>query len=331
MDQIYENGLFPFKEIDAIGTKDFYDVLLGSIQNIIGVDSAQIMILRSSGQPDYIATYRTPKNIMQLYRDSYYRECPMQHHWLSHDQGNIVSIKNAEQSGVEYRHYWKNFYKKTGLKDEFGIFISSNKHTTFVIFLERTEKFSQNDLKKINALFPIISTLHQNNIRLLMEHLVTSARKPNILSDAAVITDRFGHEITSNQKWKSNFNFRQYSCREIIEASLQTSAHPEFTVEPIGQNSNIANDGYLIQQTCKGTFSPTDSTSAKLIHFHSRFKLTPREKEIVKLMFEGKANTDISKILQISINTVKGHRKRLYAKLNITTEREFHLLVRDQF
>lgn len=45
--------------------------------------------------------------------------------------------------------------------------------------------------------------------------------------------------------------------------------------------------------------------------------LTKREKEILKLVVEGLTNTQISRQLFISIDTVDTHRKNLYAKLNV--------------
>jgi DNA-binding NarL/FixJ family response regulator len=45
--------------------------------------------------------------------------------------------------------------------------------------------------------------------------------------------------------------------------------------------------------------------------------LSKREKEILKLIAEGFTNSDISKKLFISIDTVDTHRKNLYTKLNV--------------
>ena len=45
--------------------------------------------------------------------------------------------------------------------------------------------------------------------------------------------------------------------------------------------------------------------------------LTKREKEILKLVAEGRTNPEISKLLFISIDTVDSHRKNLYTKLNV--------------
>lgn len=43
--------------------------------------------------------------------------------------------------------------------------------------------------------------------------------------------------------------------------------------------------------------------------------LTPRERQIMVLVTEGKYNKEIAKALGISVETIKTHRKRAYKKL----------------
>jgi DNA-binding NarL/FixJ family response regulator len=48
-----------------------------------------------------------------------------------------------------------------------------------------------------------------------------------------------------------------------------------------------------------------------------RLQLTPREREIVQLLAEGKANKEVATTLNISVKTAETHRARIMAKLNI--------------
>ncbi|HEX4153776.1 MAG TPA: helix-turn-helix transcriptional regulator [Steroidobacteraceae bacterium] len=54
-------------------------------------------------------------------------------------------------------------------------------------------------------------------------------------------------------------------------------------------------------------------------------QLTPRERDIVRLALMGYPSVRVAEKLGLSINTVKNHRKRIYSKLDITTERELFL------
>jgi DNA-binding CsgD family transcriptional regulator len=64
---------------------------------------------------------------------------------------------------------------------------------------------------------------------------------------------------------------------------------------------------------------------ARALRLFLRDQLTPREREIIGLIFAGYPNTKIAERLRLSINTIKNHKKRLYAKLDITTERELFM------
>lgn len=53
---------------------------------------------------------------------------------------------------------------------------------------------------------------------------------------------------------------------------------------------------------------------AKRLH-----KLTPREREILLHAIAGKANSEISALLQISLRTIEGHRSRIYLKAGVSS------------
>lgn len=48
-------------------------------------------------------------------------------------------------------------------------------------------------------------------------------------------------------------------------------------------------------------------------------KLTEREIEVLILLAEGKTNKEISKVLNITVHTVKAHLLNIYEKLNISS------------
>jgi DNA-binding CsgD family transcriptional regulator len=57
--------------------------------------------------------------------------------------------------------------------------------------------------------------------------------------------------------------------------------------------------------------------------------LTPRELEVVGLVLEGHSSESISNLLTISAGTVRIHRKNIYAKMRISSQRElFAIFIR---
>jgi DNA-binding CsgD family transcriptional regulator len=49
----------------------------------------------------------------------------------------------------------------------------------------------------------------------------------------------------------------------------------------------------------------------------SRSRLTPREREILQLLAEGKSNKEVAAILGISVNTAEAHRANIMLKLDL--------------
>lgn len=54
-------------------------------------------------------------------------------------------------------------------------------------------------------------------------------------------------------------------------------------------------------------------------------ELSAREREVVRLVLAGHPSSGIAVNLGITPGTVKNHRRRIYGKLDITTERELFL------
>jgi len=46
-------------------------------------------------------------------------------------------------------------------------------------------------------------------------------------------------------------------------------------------------------------------------------RLTPREREVLQLVTEGRTNAAIARLLQVSVRTVEKHRANLMVKLNV--------------
>jgi DNA-binding NarL/FixJ family response regulator len=62
----------------------------------------------------------------------------------------------------------------------------------------------------------------------------------------------------------------------------------------------------------------------------SRLRLTPREREILQLLAEGKSNKEVASLLGISVNTAEAHRANIMLKLNLHSLAELvHYAIRN--
>jgi DNA-binding CsgD family transcriptional regulator len=91
---------------------------------------------------------------------------------------------------------------------------------------------------------------------------------------------------------------------------------------PIGLYDRNGPNGTISVQTERG-LPPVDYKVA--VDGFLRDELTPRERDIVGLVLLGYPTAKIAERLKLSVHTVKNHKKRMYHKLDITTERELFL------
>lgn len=63
----------------------------------------------------------------------------------------------------------------------------------------------------------------------------------------------------------------------------------------------------------------------------SRSRLTPREREILQLLAEGKSNKEVAALLNISVNTAEAHRANIMLKLDLHSVTELvHYAIRNK-
>ena len=90
------------------------------------------------------------------------------------------------------------------------------------------------------------------------------------------------------------------ASRDLVAAVQALLAHKTFLSPGV---SKVVVEGYLRGSEVE---TPAD-------------RLTPREREIVQLVAEGKSNKEISSALNISVKTVEAHRSHLMHKLNLSS------------
>jgi len=76
---------------------------------------------------------------------------------------------------------------------------------------------------------------------------------------------------------------------------------------------------------------PSDSLASPACDLsRTRSRLTPREREILQLLAEGKSNKEVASLLGISVNTAEAHRANIMLKLNLHSLAELvHYAIRN--
>jgi DNA-binding NarL/FixJ family response regulator len=94
---------------------------------------------------------------------------------------------------------------------------------------------------------------------------------------------------------------KESAGKEVVEAVRSVHAHRRYLCRQI---TETVIDDYIRKYEKLPAKSPLES-------------LSPREREILRLIVDGKPNTEIARILSLSIKTVETYKSRLMEKLNI--------------
>jgi DNA-binding NarL/FixJ family response regulator len=99
---------------------------------------------------------------------------------------------------------------------------------------------------------------------------------------------------------------RGYLLKDSAEADLIKAVHVVYAGKSFFSPavSKVLLDDYVRKLKRSGTEDAYDM-------------LTPREREVLQLIAEGKSNKDVANLLNLSVYTVESHRSNLMEKLNL--------------
>jgi DNA-binding NarL/FixJ family response regulator len=86
-----------------------------------------------------------------------------------------------------------------------------------------------------------------------------------------------------------------------------------YTIKEVHEGSHIMNFQKVLRQNIDDGY--TD-------YYKQKFKLSKRELQLVRMIKQGKTNKDVAEELHLSIHTVEAHRKKIHAKLEVSSVAE---------
>lgn len=309
-----------------IGEPGFHRALLDAWRDLAEGESGQVMYFDRSDLPRYLDVFDTSADVRQLYESGFGRWCPFYRYWHDEARPGVRAIAELTRNDVDYGDYFSVFYPKTGMVDEIGVLLPVTNDAAIGVFLERSTPFRPHEIDMLRNTWQPFLELHRAHVRLLAERTM-SHHTPDDSAIPVAIFDRHGREVSGNESWRERVaNHRRWLptiCEALANdartAPLDTGAalivselSPRFVLAPGGRLCAILPDTPSADGSDLGGF---------LIG-----RLTPRERDIVGLVLQGHPIAAIAARLNLSENTIKSHRKRLFAKLDITTERELFVM-----
>jgi DNA-binding CsgD family transcriptional regulator len=314
----------------AIGSDEFPARLLRLFGRLIRHDMAMVVRYARFSAPDFLVCEGLPGHQIETYRTGWYRFDPFYGYWRKRERGGVVALRDVAPPTLVRSRYRRVFQRQANICDELGMFLPGVGRASIALFLERSKGwFGAAEKERARRVYPAIAGLYRAHVSRIFGALGTGNGAPTPqVTRPTLLVDRDGERVFANEEWRAA-EADPIVAQSIASLAGETSGQVRLAdnrmlhVAPLEPDFPLAPAGriYVIERI--GLAPAALSPRAVIARFGTA--LTPREREIVVLVLEGHPSATIAKRLGIGRGTVKNHRRRLYDKLDITTERELFL------
>ncbi|MCZ4354728.1 helix-turn-helix transcriptional regulator [Roseovarius aestuarii] len=287
--------------MDAVGTTRFEKHLADAIGTVLEYDFITMARYSVHGKPRFlIHSYTFPPNMAELYLSQFVDADPYIEHWRSAEEPGVVWLQEIAFSRKRYRTYTDVFLPQIGVRDEIGIFMPAVGRDSVAFFYNnRRGLFSVDDVQAARQVFKTGAALYRVHIRaLLIQEGAARDDSPSLGTPPRATS------VTDETIWFTN----EWSAQEHPNMAADSHATSKQKPMPDSYQSTTAGQGGLARPALR--------------KWIAQLGLTPRERDIVEAALKGLANADIAGALGLSVGNVKNHKRRIYAKLEVTCERD---------
>jgi DNA-binding CsgD family transcriptional regulator len=318
-----------FGQIAAtLGTPRFHRGVLDIIRRIFPSDFAQVYQLGRDGRAVCIDPCDSPEDTCRSYEQLFSRNCPLSRYWQKTGRPGVVAMNEVLCASSNYGSYFSEFYTPLGLVDEIGVLLPSPGKRTVALFMERTKNFNEQTVKEVRKLYSGITLLHRANNQLILRNAVLR-KAPRLQPNLVAILDRSGETVFANREWRlacQSDRSLENSIRTSIDlenASIETDGGTLF-ISRLDSSFAISPGGRLCVLDQRAPVSRTTLDGYKSSFLKGI--VSKREHEIICAILDGYPSKTVAERVGCALETVKVHKKRIYNKLDITTEREIFIL-----
>jgi DNA-binding CsgD family transcriptional regulator len=317
----------------SIGRRDFHKTLLSLFGMLIEHDMTFIARYSRFSSIEFLHYEGVPHHIVELFREKYHRFDPFYAWWRDGGEPGVVTQRMVSPGRLRNSPYRRIFQRQAHIRDEMCMFLPVIGGASIGLFLERSDReFTAAEARRARSVYPVIAGLYRAHLARLFSSLGDSpgSRVGKMLLRPTMLTDRSGRRVFANKAWR-DAEASEANLAEMLR-SLQHTGKAEVALpngqvlvsEPVGDDFPVAPQGrvYLIER--RGV-APVRELPKPVSMTHFGEGLTAREQQITALILQGFPTETIARKLGIGRGTVKNHRRRLYYKLDITSERELFL------
>jgi prepilin-type processing-associated H-X9-DG protein len=319
--------------IGAVGTADFYDRMLGLLDERIQCERRLVMKYSRYARPEILVNDSLDADAVGVYLGGLYRLDPLLRLLRSDSVRPVVTYREIRLVDHENAFY-DEIFRSGRVLDELAVLLPTLGGACVALCFDRDEgNFGSHEVEWASMLYPILRKAHDLHVRTAMSRGLNSLFGDGHVGILALTGD--GAVIYRNDAWV-------LVARGSDEAAVvaQTLASPEGVPTEMGNCVghwawlDAAPDGGAGERSaglrsCRAVFLEERSAGyidrnirGVLAGFIAAHGLSSRESQILEKMMRGYPTAAISARLGLSAGTVKNYKRRLYDKLDITHERE---------
>jgi DNA-binding CsgD family transcriptional regulator len=312
----------------AIGSREFYAVALAALGRLLGCERQLAMRYAQFAKPQFLVNHSLSAEAEALYTQKLYRIDPL----LGLVRTQVVErvLTTIDMRGEENGPiYFEDLYRSAQIYDELVVLLPAAGGVWVALCLDVNDRqFRADEVAFVRLVYPLIDSLHQRHISSCL-----SGHRGGYLNDsqlAVMVLDSQGGACFRNGIWSGKVTAAEEAL--ICAASANTAAGVQSLNEQdvvhwerLEAGNALAPGGriFVVEGRSPG-YLGIDTLFSQLA---ADYELTPRECEIIGLSLRGLSTAAIAKCLDIGAGTVRNHKHRLYAKLDVTSEREIASLI----
>jgi DNA-binding CsgD family transcriptional regulator len=326
------------KLLSHLGKNSFYSEMVEFLADLIDCDRWLVIRYPRYGSPEFIVNNALTQEAIDYYNGGLYQLDPLFHITRTNNSDDVLVLSRLEEQD-SYSTYLERTMESANIKDEIAILVNSPGQVNVVFTLDSSyENFNDTEIDLIRMALPFVSEVHRQHLSLVFSEAVYSKTNMDYVGQqrAVLLEDQEGNIAYKSSDWLDLENSQGkiapfQDTNPPSELSGTVTYQNKYLVhwETMSENFAVAPKGRLYTIDKVDNDYSSLSFSKMLADFSTRYKVTPREAEIINQVLKGYPNSLIAEKLNVSIGTVKNHRYRLYYKLDITTERELFSMFLD--
>lgn len=313
---------------EAIGSRDFYGVALASLGRLLDCKRQLAVRYAQFAKPQFLVNKSLSAEAEAVYMRELYRLDPLLRLVRTQVRDRIVTSLqlHREEAG---NIYFEDLYRSAHIYDELVVLLPAVGGVWVALCLDLDDRpFNPGEVAFIRHIYPLIENLHRLHILGCL-----SGRRGGYLNDsqlAVMVLDNQGLACFRNAIWGAKVSAAD---EDIIRGVSQGSGEGVHSLdesdvvhwETLEAGNALAPGGriFVVERRSPG-YLAIDSL---LNQVEIDYRLTRREREILRHGLRGFSTAAIAKRLDIGAGTVRNHKHRLYCKLDVTSEREIASLI----